>query len=69
MAGQADVYAIECEEKAVELIGKNREQGLAAGICMWFWKSAAGIRLPSCAGRCVYWRDEGESAGNFIHPF
>lgn len=35
MAGQADVYAIECEEKAVELIGKNRER-FAAGICMWF---------------------------------
>ena len=44
MAGQADVYAIECEEKAVELIGKNRER-FGCGICMWFWKSAAGIRL------------------------
>lgn len=30
MAGQADVYAIECEEKAVELIGRIGS-GLAAG--------------------------------------
>ena len=39
MAGQADVYAIECEEKAVELIGKNRERFGCGNLHVVFGKA------------------------------
>ena len=66
MAGQADVYAIECEEKAVELIGKNRERFGCGNLHVVFGKAPQALdSLPAP----VYWRDEGKSAGNFIHPF
>lgn len=68
MAGQADVYAIECEEKAVELIGKNRERFGCGNLHVVFGKAPQALdSLP--APDAVFMADEGKSAGNFIHPF
>ena len=43
MAGQADVYAIECEEKAVELIGKNRERFGCGNLHVVFGKAPQAL--------------------------
>ena len=48
MAGQADVYAIECEEKAVELIGKNRERFGCGNLHVVFGKAPQALdSLPA----------------------
>ena len=48
MAGQADVYAIECEEKAVELIGKNRERFGCGNLHVIFGKAPQALdSLPA----------------------
>lgn len=48
MAGQADVYAIECEEKAVELIGMNRERFGCGNLHVVFGKAPQALdSLPA----------------------
>ena len=64
MAGQADVYAIECEEKAVELIGKNR--AVYCGIWYVVFGKAPQTLDSLPAPDAVFIGGRRKSAGNFI---